>query len=1104
MSSNMSEGVRRSWGLEMDTEQPFPDFNDWFSSTVDEVRPQVVVAIARGGMRLLQLQDAMTSLDDGVLLVCHHALPFISDSEIHGRRVLLFDDSVIFGSTMSKTRDYLVRRGAVVSCASYTVDRENFYGESDSRSAAPSLPSPFCSLPIRVKHKLWSEGIQKHHDILVRSILRTPNHYNLDFPTFRFKLPRFLPGEIPFMARLLSAAGLFDFFCDVCSPASAKDGIYRYTGLVAPSALDPFATDRVSLRPYSKVRVTLVPDVGEIRITPIVQLAVDQSVSYDDVTFSEDIMSDLWRTMQPPRAEPASLYHEAMFRLLTSFIAVMLGEHMSRLVTSALQTEFPVSEMQLVEEDIGFVIGPANRQAMGNMLSRLSAAGRNLVSHCSARNSYVPQEPVNPALVGAVSNVWRQKRNLKPNPGDLVHEMLGKTFLALRAATDSPECRRRNPQASRLDVGLTYCEIQRLLHDECGIDVSPQDLSVAMDICVDNGQAVPKVVLDDSLWMRVFYSGENEDSQDALQFKRLVHSAYSQLVEQRSGTHLLSPFDMHKLCVTLKDFFPFLPISSRYYTYGRCASVGRDDVELIEWLANPNGGPFKIGFAGDRSVLLPNQDYVPCVQPTWRPRQMRDVHDAFVCTAKAFSSMSDEGKLLLSTCRTYRHAHNAVAVEAHHWAKHAHSMDFGRFLSGVETMPSGAVSLTPSAVSALHWCIRYISEAMKKYDIFFNRFDALREEVRLAYKKQGSDSERFWTYFVDQEGFLNPSQEEEDVRHRFQVLMPLLDQMACLTTFAARTLLDGGILKRDTLEREFAGQGSSLNRSEFAWVNGDSDNAAKRYNDNIRAGRIPGRSIVKTLLKADLPPEGLDSMARLQWYIILVRQVRQCYQELKNCLMEYCPEYQVAEGQFPFSPDSRKRVRPDGSVERDLSDQYVLAMDIIGSTDSGEVNAFKDYIVETLRRFRSRADSLHFELTGDDCFVVCSDNPGLLWDIAMSIMLQGETVRRGAGRLGGTRKALYFGPVQVVEGQDGSVMIRDASVPHTLPRVCSILPEIDGLCDKRSVACNLTIVIEERTAKQASQLLGLTLDNELVMVSGKHFTGRCYIVNMVNEGRRSG
>jgi hypothetical protein len=176
----------------------FPDFLPWFSSVVEEVTPAIVVGIARGAIRVLELTRADTLLK-GIALISNHALPFLSDSEIEGKRILLFDDSIIFGSTMNEVRNYLLKRRAIVSCAAYVADRTSFLGELEPGQVGMVFPSSHVRMPIRIKHRLWPSAVRRHHSSVISALLRTPSHYNLDFPTISVKLSSFASSEIPYI-----------------------------------------------------------------------------------------------------------------------------------------------------------------------------------------------------------------------------------------------------------------------------------------------------------------------------------------------------------------------------------------------------------------------------------------------------------------------------------------------------------------------------------------------------------------------------------------------------------------------------------------------------------------------------------------------------------------------------------------------------------------------------------------------------------------------------------------------------------------------------------------------------------------------------------------
>jgi orotate phosphoribosyltransferase len=104
--------------------EPFPltDFADWLRGIISATQPDLVVGIARGAIRLLQLASADRHVSVPQV-VTQHALPFFGPDTLSGKRVLIFDDSVIFGSTLASAYEDLRRRGALPFCASYVVGR---------------------------------------------------------------------------------------------------------------------------------------------------------------------------------------------------------------------------------------------------------------------------------------------------------------------------------------------------------------------------------------------------------------------------------------------------------------------------------------------------------------------------------------------------------------------------------------------------------------------------------------------------------------------------------------------------------------------------------------------------------------------------------------------------------------------------------------------------------------------------------------------------------------------------------------------------------------------------------------------------------------------
>jgi len=869
---------------------PFPDLKVWFSSLTKETRPDMVVAIARGAVRVLQLHRIPEEYPH-LLFTSDAALPFFRNAEIKGRRILLFDDSLIFGSTMAAIYEYLSARGGSVTCAAYAVDRESFFGETPHTSAAENKPSVHAGLPCLFKEKLWRPAVRQHHSRLIESILGTSSHYNLDFPTFRLELPAFGADEVPVLWEALRSIDLVEDLVDVSSPLSTNGGIHRSSAVFSPDARLLFCPSQLGSREYSKLRVTIDVPSHEIRITPVPQLMIADGTQFEDVVFEHRQLNDLWQLLDPPmRSDP--FREQALFRLATSFVGIVLGQAFAVDACHTLQQRFRVKAVSLVAEDIEAILGPRNRRHLMTVLSHLRELNvTDLVA--TTKTSGDTAEPEDAALSVAISKVWQRWSFLRPTPQERLCEVLGKVFLTMRLVTDSDRCRKKNPKMSRLERGISYDALRKVLRLSSGIDVPSLDISLAIDASVDHGQAVPKIVRIGNTWLRAFYSGEGEYNQQLLQFKMAMHRAYAEHIRQRN-VEPLSSFDLHKLCVALKDVLPWLPISTRSYTYGYFVTVGHDQEELVKWLTEGESSPLSVDGTSKRITV--RKGYRSPVRATWPAERESQFFYAFHFIGTAFAKMkrdADRAKLLLTTCRTQVDTYEAVACEAHAWERHRR-YDFGEFLKDTLT-DVRANGTRPEALNrgvlALFWSLTYISEAAKKKHIFYEEFSLLYSRLKKAFISQGPAAKAFWQCHVEDPGLMD-STRDDDVDRAFDTLMRIVFLMAKATEFAARAVMDLDVISYERLERCFLDHKVSLQNDDFSWtIRSTYWEAAEACNKAASAARKQGLGKLCT----ELPVERCETDPR-EWLLESFRALVACHAELRETLDDVCPERESREG----------------------------------------------------------------------------------------------------------------------------------------------------------------------------------------------------------------
>src|SRR5208337_1199613 len=100
-------------------------------------------------------------------------------------------------------------------------------------------------------------------------------------------------------------------------------------------------------RRFSKVRLSFVPHLAEIRLTVVPQLAVSEDLEFETVRFSSPTLSCWWSFLAPPHDRKDPYYHEALFRLLTLFCGTIISGAMVKSMVSAIGPEFAINDTSI-------------------------------------------------------------------------------------------------------------------------------------------------------------------------------------------------------------------------------------------------------------------------------------------------------------------------------------------------------------------------------------------------------------------------------------------------------------------------------------------------------------------------------------------------------------------------------------------------------------------------------------------------------------------------------------------------------------------------------------------------------------------------------------
>jgi len=683
MDSALEQLVEKNAEVQLGTEDHlvptvFEDFLPWFRDIFTLYHPDFIVAIARGAIKLLQLHGIMDEYLSCPIL-SDSALPFLPNEALSKKRILIFDDSLLFGSTMAAIREYVLEREAIPYCCTYVIDRRNFFGETKLPNEIFSS-SPHSRLAIDYGHKLWPGEIRVHHDLLVRRLLNSPNHYNMDFPTVQFTLNALTRSTVIRFVNSVCDSSVGSKAFDISSADCASERLYRFTLLMPTPCDELFSNGCASFRPHTKIRLTFAVDKRIVQMTPIVQLFMADDFGSNEAPFTDPSLNDSWRKLSKPSPNDR-YYKQSLFRLLTSYVTTLYLRNAIDSLTPHLPPDISLSTTSFLDSDLKASIGWRNAATLSQIYLREKHPPIFVDRVTMPPGEFQPlSDPEQMRLVDLLTSYWQAAPHLRPYSAEIVYEILGKVFLALRQVTDSSENRCKTLTTERINTGLSFESLEYLVTRVCGCPLSLDDISVGVDLCIDNGQAVPKVLSSVSGWARHFYSGERSDSIDPLQMKHYYHRAYSDYMATKKS-RLLTPFDVHKLSVAIKDIYKWLPITTKYYIYGRYAAPSSVEEDLVAWLTDGPNPPLESLTGRDGEALLrPSESYRFSTQAAWPREKARSFLDAFACIATAFSMLGPEHKLLISTCKTHRHTYNAVAYEAHAWF-HKGRYNFGQIAS---------------------------------------------------------------------------------------------------------------------------------------------------------------------------------------------------------------------------------------------------------------------------------------------------------------------------------------------------------------------------------------------------------------------------------------
>jgi hypothetical protein len=328
------------------------DFRDWFLTKCEAV--DCVIALARAAPRLLQRWDLISQA--GRPVFSERAIQFLDPGYFAGRSVLLFDDTIGFGSTMETARALLAERGARVECAAIAVDRDAFLGGGlIGQHLKPSRY--FFSLKPDFLVAATNEQLDIMHGLEVRDFASMGKPYMFDFPIYEVNLqPEIKEYTSVLVAKLIGETPANPFLWPSC-------GDIRHFSIPIDekflASLFPKHSDFLKWQGFSKLRIFIDYERRKMRFVPIIQISSTPSslVGLKDQSLLDPVLRTL---VDAVLLHKNTDYHQsfALHRAIVFSLATQIAARVWKgLLRPKLASLFCDENPALCHEDASLLMG---------------------------------------------------------------------------------------------------------------------------------------------------------------------------------------------------------------------------------------------------------------------------------------------------------------------------------------------------------------------------------------------------------------------------------------------------------------------------------------------------------------------------------------------------------------------------------------------------------------------------------------------------------------------------------------------------------------------------------------------------------------------------
>ena len=765
-----------------------------------------VLAIARKSPRLIEsYQRSHPSGAEQLSVFTERALPFMAKSEFHSDILPVFDDILVYGSTMKRIVEQVRSNGILGIPVVVAID---------SKSLNPFFFKPWA---VRSRIQLPASEVSFFNAELVKEIRKLGKPYDVDHPLLYFDYGAAGLAAKDFLAMLRKMGKVVD----ITQEGEAEQGIINVSLLdwkkdFTQSMFSDRAT-RLIRMDLTKIRVLINKHAGIACIEPIAILNPSTRL-FGEVIFSSahDRFNKIAaltkrRLLDVGNAsvtESSPTFRIALSRTLLYLVETAYGWYFTRefCKVAGIAEEVPYKTM-VDMKDVQLIFGPEfSKLIIAELTKAITEMRFPTKARIGLSKGYQSQRSLlvndeDAKYYDLPIKSWTGFLGPESSPADNFSSI----FACMYYCDELPRRREGDSNLERLNRGVSVDEIKNILR-YYRINISDEQLSALVDICIDNGSIVPIYVERDGLIQRLYRFGENVMGSQEVKYAAMhsveqLDKLYHIRFEEKDPG--ISEIQFEKFAVLLFDAvfgqsrkkFDNFNYRITYDRFGARLQVAEPGArvgaasEEIKWFYIRQW-LFSAGIVTSRTGRIqPNLQFY-----TVRPREgspldsalVKDV-DSFVglfCDilwAKNYRKQMD-ALLALTTCSSHHEFLSALKEELRLWLFDSDSNYSKVLMSMNEIVKNPSQSIQDTVKTQVENAAGFLSETASKTEVW-NGLQVMKTELEARYTIENPYSPSFSFFMLPR---LQPQQvsELELLEQRIRFLSELTQKLTSATRSA--------------------------------------------------------------------------------------------------------------------------------------------------------------------------------------------------------------------------------------------------------------------------------------------------------------------------------